>query len=141
MQQNWIGKSFGVRFAFPYELDGEKALLRVFTTRADTIMGVTFCAVAAEHPLATRPRRASRAAAVHRGMQARRRRRSRHGDDGEEGHATGLSVTHPLTGEQVEVWVGNYVLMSYGDGAVMGVPGTTSATSRSRRSTACRSSR
>lgn len=54
MQQNWIGKSFGVNFGFPYELDGEKALLRVFTTRADTIMGVTFCAIAAEHPLATR---------------------------------------------------------------------------------------
>jgi leucyl-tRNA synthetase len=54
MQQNWIGKSDGVRFAFPHEIDGEKALLRVFTTRADTIMGVTFCAVAAEHPLATR---------------------------------------------------------------------------------------
>ncbi|OXH81310.1 hypothetical protein CA830_41065, partial [Burkholderia multivorans] len=54
MQQNWIGKSFGVNFGFPYELDGEKQLLRVFTTRADTIMGVTFCAIAAEHPLATR---------------------------------------------------------------------------------------
>src|SRR6202045_2206660 len=54
MQQNWIGKSYGVNFGFPYELDGERALLRVFTTRADTIMGVTFCAVAAEHPLATR---------------------------------------------------------------------------------------
>ena len=54
MQQNWIGKSFGVNFGFPYELDGEKKLLRVFTTRADTIMGVTFCAIAAEHPLATR---------------------------------------------------------------------------------------
>src|ERR1700686_4306971 len=54
MQQNWIGKSFGVNFGFPYEIDGESKLLRVFTTRADTIMGVTFAAVAAEHPLATR---------------------------------------------------------------------------------------
>ncbi|MCB1805722.1 MAG: hypothetical protein KDJ99_11425, partial [Candidatus Competibacteraceae bacterium] len=54
MQANWIGKSHGVTFGFPYELDGEPKQLRVFTTRADTIMGVTFCAVAAEHPLATR---------------------------------------------------------------------------------------
>src|SRR6201993_1294929 len=54
MQQNWIGKSYGVNFGFPYELDGEQKLLRVFTTRADTIMGVTFCAIAAEHPLAAR---------------------------------------------------------------------------------------
>ncbi len=52
MQKNWIGKSEGVRFGFPYELDGEQKRLNVFTTRADTIMGVTFCAVAAEHPLA-----------------------------------------------------------------------------------------
>src|SRR6478736_476776 len=54
MQQNWIGKSYGVNFGFPYEIDGEAKLLRVFTTRADTIMGVTFAAIAAEHPLATR---------------------------------------------------------------------------------------
>ena len=54
MQENWIGKSVGVNFGFPYELDGEKKLLRVFTTRADTIMGVTFMAIAAEHPLAAR---------------------------------------------------------------------------------------
>ncbi len=54
MQENWIGKSVGVNFGFPYELDGETKLLRVFTTRADTIMGVTFMAIAAEHPLAAR---------------------------------------------------------------------------------------
>src|SRR5471032_1378246 len=54
MQANWIGKSHGVNFGFPYAIDGEEKLLKVFTTRADTIMGVTFCAVAAEHPLATR---------------------------------------------------------------------------------------
>ena len=56
MQENWIGKSVGVNFGFPYEIDGEKKLLRVFTTRADTIMGVTFMAIAAEHPLAARAR-------------------------------------------------------------------------------------
>jgi leucyl-tRNA synthetase len=54
MQENWIGRSVGVNFGFPYELDGERKRLRVFTTRADTICGVTFVAVAAEHPLAER---------------------------------------------------------------------------------------
>ncbi len=92
MQQNWIGKSFGVNFGFPYEIDGEAQVLRVFTTRADTVMGVTFVAVAAEHPLATRlARNKPRAPAVHRGMQARRRGRGRHGDDGEERPARPVS--------------------------------------------------
>ena len=88
MQKNWIGKSTGVRFAFPYELDGEPERLWVFTTRADTTMGVTFVAVAAEHPLATRAAVEQPATGeIHRGMQAGRRRRSRHCDDGKEGHA------------------------------------------------------
>ncbi|KVG08515.1 leucine--tRNA ligase [Burkholderia vietnamiensis] len=124
MQQNWIGKSFGVNFGFPYELDGEKALLRVFTTRADTIMGVTFCAIAAEHPLATRLAQGKP------GLQAFIDECKRGGvaeadvaTMEKKGIATGFSVTHPLTGEAVEVWIGNYVLMSYGEGAVMGVPG------------------
>ncbi|MBS1154219.1 MAG: leuS [Proteobacteria bacterium] len=123
MQANWIGKSTGVRFAFPYELDGEAGQLWVFTTRADTIMGVTFCAVAAEHPLATH-------AAKNNPELAAFIEKCKHGSVMEadmatmekEGMPTGIFVSHPLTGEQVEVWVGNYVLMSYGDGAVMGVP-------------------
>ncbi|HDR8960038.1 leucine--tRNA ligase [Burkholderia vietnamiensis] len=124
MQQNWIGKSFGVNFGFPYELDGEKALLRVFTTRADTIMGVTFCAIAAEHPLATRlaqgkPELQAFIDECKRGGVAEADVATME----KKGVATGFSVTHPLTGEAVEVWIGNYVLMSYGEGAVMGVPG------------------
>ncbi|CAM2343814.1 leucine--tRNA ligase [Burkholderia vietnamiensis] len=124
MQQNWIGKSFGVNFGFPYELDGEKALLRVFTTRADTIMGVTFCAIAAEHPLATRlaqgkPELQAFIDECKRGGVAEADVATME----KKGIATGFSVTHPLTGEAVEVWIGNYVLMSYGEGAVMGVPG------------------
>jgi leucyl-tRNA synthetase len=123
MQQNWIGKSYGVNFGFPYELDGEKKLLRVFTTRADTIMGVTFCAIAAEHPLA------ARLAQDKPELQAFIDE-CRHGGVAEadiatmekKGMATGFFVTHPLTQERVEVWIGNYVLMSYGEGAVMGVP-------------------
>ncbi|EMN5130675.1 leucine--tRNA ligase [Burkholderia contaminans FFH2055] len=124
MQQNWIGKSFGVNFGFPYELDGEKKLLRVFTTRADTIMGVTFCAIAAEHPLATRlaqdkPELLAFIDECKRGGVAEADVATME----KKGVATGFSVAHPLTGEPVEVWIGNYVLMSYGEGAVMGVPG------------------
>jgi leucyl-tRNA synthetase len=124
MQENWIGKSVGVNFGFPYEIDGEKKLLRVFTTRADTVMGVTFCAIAAEHPLATRlarglPPLAAFIEECKRGSVAEADLATME----KKGMATGFSVAHPLTGEQVPVWVGNYVLMGYGEGAVMGVPG------------------
>jgi len=123
MQANWIGKSVGVRFAFPYTLDGKDEKLWVFTTRADTIMGVTFCAVAAEHPLATRaaannPALAAFIAECKQGSVAEADMATME----KKGMDTGLKVTHPLTGEAVPVWVGNYVLMSYGEGAVMAVP-------------------
>ncbi|EXI86041.1 MAG: Leucine--tRNA ligase [Candidatus Accumulibacter regalis] len=123
MQKNWIGKSTGVRFAFPYELDGEPGQLWVFTTRADTIMGVTFCAVAAEHPLATHA--AARDARIAAFVEECKRGGVAEADLAtmdKKGMPTGIFVTHPLSGEQVEVWIGNYVLMSYGDGAVMAVP-------------------
>ncbi len=129
MQANWIGKSVGVRFAFTHDIkDSSNALiddgkLWVFTTRADTIMGVTFCAVAAEHPLATH-------AAQNNPQLAAFIEKCKKGSVSEadmatmekEGVDTGLTVSHPLTGEKVPVWVGNYVLMSYGEGAVMAVP-------------------
>jgi leucyl-tRNA synthetase len=123
MQKNWIGKSTGVRFAFPYQLDGEAGQLWVFTTRADTIMGVTFCAVAAEHPLASY-------AAARNPRVAAFVEECKHGGVAEadlatmekKGLPTGIFVSHPLSGEQIEVWIGNYVLMGYGDGAVMAVP-------------------
>ena len=123
MQENWIGKSQGVRFAFPHHIDGEGGRLWVFTTRADTIMGVTFCAVAPEHPLAThaaysRPE----VAAFIEECKAGGTTEAELATQDKKGVPTGLFVTHPITGAQVEVWVGNYVLMSYGDGAVMGVP-------------------
>ncbi|MHB1144991.1 MAG: leucine--tRNA ligase [Thiobacillus sp.] len=123
MQANWIGKSVGVRFAFPYQLDGKDEQLWVFTTRADTIMGVTFCAVAAEHLLATRaaqgnPELAAFIAECKQGSVAEADMATME----KKGMDTGLKVTHPLTGESVPVWVGNYVLMSYGEGAVMAVP-------------------
>ncbi|MEQ1579641.1 MAG: leucine--tRNA ligase [Steroidobacteraceae bacterium] len=123
MQANWIGKSSGVRFGFPYELGGERRVLNVFTTRADTIMGVTFCAVAAEHPLAAHAALSNPALAAFieeckqgTAMEAELAQQEK------KGMPTGLFVTHPLTQQAVPVWVGNYVLMGYGEGAVMGVP-------------------
>jgi leucyl-tRNA synthetase len=129
MQANWIGKSQGVRFAFPHDIRDESGALigdgrmYVFTTRADTIMGVTFCAVAAEHPLAAHA--AKRNPALAEFVEACKRGTAMEAELAtmeKKGMPTGLFVTHPLTGEKVEVWVGNYVLMAYGDGAVMGVP-------------------
>ena len=98
-------------------------LLYVFTTRADTIMGVTFCAVAAEHPLASKAAENNPALAAF--IEKCKTGSVIEADiatQEKEGMFTGLYVTHPLTKEPVPVWVGNYVLMSYGDGAVMGVP-------------------
>jgi leucyl-tRNA synthetase len=129
MQSNWIGKSTGVRFAFPHTIAGADGQLigdgkmYVFTTRPDTIMGVTFCAVAAEHALAAHAAQNNPAlqafiaeckqgSVIEADMATMEKK----------GMPTGLFVTHPLTGAQVEVWVGNYVLITYGDGAVMGVP-------------------
>jgi leucyl-tRNA synthetase len=129
MQENWIGKSEGVRFAFPHSIqDADGALIGdgrmyVFTTRADTIMGVTFCAVAAEHPLALHAAASNPAlAAFLEECKTGGTTEAELATQEKKGMATGLFVAHPLTGAQVEVWVGNYVLMSYGDGAVMGVP-------------------
>ena len=123
MQANWIGKSHGVRFAFPYTLDGMEGKLWVYTTRADTIMGVTFCAVAPEHPLATHAARSNPALAEF--IKECEQSGTAEADVAtmeKKGMNTGITVTHPLTGKAVPVWVGNYVLMSYGEGAVMAVP-------------------
>src|SRR5256885_10339281 len=124
MQANWIGKSHGVNIGFPYELAGEKKVLRVFTTRADTLMGATFCAVAAEHPLAAYAARSDTKLAAF--VDECKRGPVMEADLAQldkKGIPTGLFVTHPVSSEKIEVWVGNYVLMSYGEGAVMGVPG------------------
>jgi leucyl-tRNA synthetase len=129
MQENWIGKSEGVRFAFTHDIQDASGKLigdgrmYVFTTRADTIMGVTFCAVAPEHPLAIHAALSNpELAAFIEDCKSGGTTEAELATQEKKGQPAGLFVTHPLTGDQVEVWVGNYVLMSYGDGAVMGVP-------------------
>ena len=129
MQSNWIGKSTGVRFAFPHDIKDENGnpvdggKLWVFTTRADTIKGVTFCTVAPEHELATfaarsNPELAEFIAECKKGSVIEADIATME----KKGMPTGLFVRHPLTNQLIEVWVGNYVLITYGDGAVMAVP-------------------
>lgn len=125
MQRNWIGKSKGMEVQFPYNVDsiGAAGALKVFTTRPDTLMGATYVAVAAEHPLATRaaqnnPELQAFIAECKGGSVAEADVATQE----KKGLPTGLFVEHPLTGEKLPVWVANYVLMHYGDGAVMAVP-------------------
>ena len=156
MQRNWIGRSVGVTVAFPYDLsiqfgkvvvahgddpatdhpvdvaaDAEDlpatGTLRVFTTRADTLMGVTFVAIAAEHPLAAflakdQPALQDFIAECAQGGAGASTAEADLATMEKKGMPTHFHVTHPLTGALVPVWIGNYVLMSYGEGAVMGVP-------------------
>lgn len=122
MQRNWIGRSEGVEF--DWALPAQATTIRVYTTRPDTIMGVTFMAVAAEHPVARAVAEQNPAVAEF-VDECRRTGTSEAVIEKLEkkGMALGVDVAHPVTGERVPVWVGNYVLMSYGGGAVMGVPG------------------
>jgi leucyl-tRNA synthetase len=129
MQENWIGKSEGLRFAFTHDIkDASGKLIQdgrmyVFTTRADTIMGVTFCAVAPEHPLAAHAATLDpKVAAFIEECKSGGTTEAELATQEKKGVPTGLTVKHPITEEQVPVWVGNYVLIGYGDGAVMGVP-------------------
>jgi len=125
MQRNWIGKSFGSDVSFAYDTDsiGHDGVMKVYTTRPDTLMGATYVAVAAEHPLATQ------AAASNPALQAFIAE-CKAGSVAEadvakmekKGVDTGLFVIHPLTGAKLPVWIANYVLWGYGEGAVMAVP-------------------
>jgi leucyl-tRNA synthetase len=128
MQANWIGRSDGCEIAFPYAPDtraliGREGALKVFTTRADTLFGATFMAIAAEHPIALEAAKTSATLAAF--VEECRRGSTMEADvatQEKRGMRTGLHVLHPFTGEPIEVWVANYVLMAYGEGAVMGVP-------------------
>ncbi len=122
MQRNWIGRSEGLDIAFAVE--NGSTPVRVYTTRPDTLMGVTFISVAAEHPLALKAAESNPALAAFIAE-------CRHGATAEaaletqekRGVATGVYAVHPISGERVPVWVANFVLMGYGTGAVMAVPG------------------
>jgi leucyl-tRNA synthetase len=121
MQRNWIGRSEGLEICFEVEY-GEN--LTVFTTRPDTLMGVTYLAVAAEHPVAqkaaeTNPALADFIVACKQGGVSEAEVETQE----KKGMATGVYATHPISGEKVPVWVANFVLMGYGTGAVMAVPG------------------
>ncbi len=125
MQANWIGKSEGCDIHFPYHADHKPGdpVLKVFTTRADTLYGATYVAVAPEHPLAlqaaaTNPTLAAFIEECKRGgvTEAELATQEKKGMD------TGLKVYHPLTNKPLAVWTANYVLMGYGEGAVMAVP-------------------
>ena len=125
MQRNWIGRSEGLEIRFAVnDLDGQTlAPLDVFTTRPDTLMGVTFVSIAAEHPLAvhaaqTNPQLADFIAELRQGgvSEAELETQEKRGMD------TGLRAIHPISGEEIPVYVANFVLMGYGTGAVMAVP-------------------
>ena len=123
MQRNWIGRSEGLELDFEVADSGGESL-RVFTTRPDTLMGVTYMAVAAEHPLAKRAAAGNPALAAF-VEECRRGGTSEAELETQEkrGMATGLFVLHPVSGERLPIWVANFVLMGYGTGAVMAVPG------------------
>ncbi|MBN8213153.1 MAG: leucine--tRNA ligase [Xanthomonadales bacterium] len=121
MQRNWIGRSEGLEFAF--EVAGEDEPLRVYTTRPDTLMGVTFISIAGEHPLALKaagsnPELAAFLAELRHGGVSEAELETQE----KRGMATGQWAIHPVTGEDVPIYVANFVLMAYGTGAVMAVP-------------------
>src|SRR5215469_16625908 len=128
MQANWIGRSEGCEIAFPYAPDtrkvmGSEGALKIFTTRPDTLFGATFMAIAAEHPIALAAAGSNPALAAF--IEECRRGSVMEADvatQEKKGMRTGLHVLHPFTGEPIDIWVANYVLMAYGEGAVMGVP-------------------
>ncbi|MEH6371378.1 leucine--tRNA ligase [Pectobacterium carotovorum] len=122
MQRNWIGRSEGVEITFDVADSAEK--LTVYTTRPDTFMGVTYVAVAAGHPLAAQAAATNPALADF--IAECRNTKVAEADMAtmeKKGMATGLHAIHPLNGEKVAIWVANFVLMEYGTGAVMAVPG------------------
>ncbi len=127
MQANWIGKSHGCEIYFPHDMEtvGSGGMLKVYTTRPDTLMGATYVAVAAEHPLAKRAAEISEKHELANFIAECKRGGTAEADVAtmeKKGMDTGLFVRHPISGEKLPVWIANYVLMGYGEGAVMAVP-------------------
>ena len=125
MQANWIGRSEGVDITFDLSTPvGETESLTVYTTRPDTFYGVTYVAVAAQHPLAEHAAQNNpELAAFIEDCKNTKVAEAELATMEKKGCATGITVVHPLTGETLPVWVANFVLMDYGSGAVMAVPG------------------
>ena len=122
MQRNWIGRSTGCEIEFECET-GDK--IRVFTTRCDTVFGVTYVVLAPEHPLARKlatPEQAPRCRGIHRLCGAGERDRPPFDDARKDGRVYGLVCRHPMNGKKVPIYLADYVLATYGTGAVMAVP-------------------
>jgi len=120
MQRNWIGRSEGANVRFPFE----DTPIEVYTTRPDTLMGVSYLAVAPQHPLARRAAESSpELASFIQDLTQTKVAEAELATMEKRGIDTGLRAQHPLTGEDIPIWVANFVLMSYGSGAVMSVPG------------------
>jgi leucyl-tRNA synthetase len=126
MQRNWIGKSQGARVTFPVLEIGPNASIEIFTTRIDTIYGATAMIVAAAHPIVDRLLEGSPVRAEAAPKLAKMRRTSVKGEElaiaEKEGFFTGRYAVNPFNGEKIPIWVGNFVLMDYGTGALMAVP-------------------
>lgn len=121
MQKNWIGKSFGTEINFTVKESGDK--LPVFTTRIDTIYGVTYCVLAPEHPLVSEILKSNKEIkpAIDAMKNTDMIERAAEGRE-KNGVNTGWHAINPVNGEEIEIWIGDYVLMNYGTGAVMAVP-------------------
>jgi leucyl-tRNA synthetase len=123
MQKNWIGRSIGAEVDFP--LDGKPGRIRIFTTRPDTLFGATYMVLAPEHPLLDGVTSGAQRAAVaaYRDAAARKTDLARQEDKSKTGVFTGGFAINPVNGEKLEIWIADYVLMGYGTGAIMAVPG------------------
>ncbi|MBW0454244.1 MAG: leucine--tRNA ligase [Candidatus Kinetoplastibacterium crithidii] len=129
MQANWIGKSEGLRFAFKHQIKDENnqliqdGNLYVFTTRPDTIIGATFCAIATEHPISIYASKNN--SHIKKFITANKLGTTTEAEIStkeKQGIYSGFNAIHPITNEKIPIWISNYVLMNYGDGAIMGVP-------------------
>jgi len=123
MQRDWVGRSVGARIVF--DVEGSEDRIEVFTTRPDTLFGATYLVLAPEHPRVAGLTSEDRREAVARYVEqtARRSERSRVADQTKTGVAIGARALHPVTGKAIPIWISDYVLASYGTGAIMAVPG------------------